>query len=64
MIEVLEYHNYTGSVEFSAEDGIFFGKVQGIKDLVSYEGVDLNDLTENFKEAVDDYLETKKLLNK
>lgn len=27
-----------GSVEFSDEDGVFFGKVQGVRSLISYEG--------------------------
>lgn len=29
---------YVGSVEFSDEDGVFFGKVQGVRSLISYEG--------------------------
>lgn len=27
-----------GSVEFSDADGVFFGKVQGVRSLISYEG--------------------------
>lgn len=29
---------YVGSVEFSDADGVFFGKVQGVRSLISYEG--------------------------
>ena len=36
MNNTMEYKSYVGSVEFSEEDGIFFGKVMGIRALVSY----------------------------
>ena len=54
---VLEYKGYTGTVEFSAEDNILFGKVIGIDGLISYEGESVSSLKEDFKAAVDDYLE-------
>ncbi|MBQ9880148.1 MAG: type II toxin-antitoxin system HicB family antitoxin, partial [Clostridia bacterium] len=47
---------YVGSVEFSEEDSLFFGKVLGIRALVSYEGENARDLVEDFHGAVDDYL--------
>ena len=34
----MEYKGYVGSVEFSEEDVIFYGKVMGIRSLISYEG--------------------------
>lgn len=55
-MDILEYKGYTGSIEFSEEDNLFFGKVIGIRSLVSYEGKDINELTEDFQGAVDDYL--------
>ena len=54
---ILEYKGYYGSVEFSLADGVLFGKVQGIKSLISYEGKTLPDLYEDFCGAIDDYLE-------
>ena len=53
----MEYKGYVGSVEFSEEDGIFFGKVMGIRSLISYEGTDAKSLVEDFHGAVDDYLQ-------
>ena len=38
MNNTMEYKGYVGSVEFSEADGVFFGKVQGIRSLISYEG--------------------------
>lgn len=53
---MMKYRGYVGSIEFSEEDGIFFGKVQGIHALISYEGATLQELENNFCGAVDDYL--------
>lgn len=64
MANYLKYKNYIGSVEFSAEDGVLFGKVAGINDLVSYEGTSVKELQQAFKEAVNDYLETCKDLGR
>lgn len=38
MNNTMEYKGYVGSVEFSEEDGLFYGKVMGIRALISYEG--------------------------
>lgn len=57
MNNLMEYKGYVGSVEFSEKDGMFFGKVQGIRSLISYEGADAKSLVGDFHEAVDDYLE-------
>ena len=56
MSDTLEYKGFTGSVEFSKEDNIFFGKVIGIRSLVSYEGKNITSLIDDFHRAVDDYL--------
>ncbi|MBO9585861.1 MAG: type II toxin-antitoxin system HicB family antitoxin [Flavobacterium sp.] len=64
MKNYLEYNGYIGTLEFSADDKIFFGKIQGINDLVTFEGSSVTELEESFKDAVDDYLETCKVLNK
>ena len=45
-----------GSVEFSEEDGLFYGKVMGIRALISYEGSTAAELVNDFHDAVDDYL--------
>ena len=38
MNNTMEYKGYLGSVEFSEEDALFYGKILGIRVLVSYEG--------------------------
>lgn len=57
MSNTMEYKNYVGSVEFSESDGVFFGKVMGIRAMISYEGTTAKELVEDFHGAVDDYLE-------
>ena len=52
----LEYKGYTGSIEYSKEDDLLFGKVLGINGLISYEGRTGNELEADFKEAIDAYL--------
>ena len=52
----MEYKGYIGSVEFSESDELFYGKVQGVRSLISYEGSTAAELVADFHGAVDDYL--------
>lgn len=56
MHNTMLYKGYVGSVEFSEENNLFFGKVQGIRALISYEGATAAELVSDFHAAVDDYL--------
>jgi predicted HicB family RNase H-like nuclease len=56
MNDVIEYKGFLGSVRFSADDGVFYGKIEGTDDLVSFEGSTVAELTDAFREAVDDYI--------
>lgn len=56
MKNTMEYKGYAGSVEYSDGDGIFFGKVQFIRALISYEGSNAEELRQDFHDGVDDYL--------
>ena len=56
MNNTFEYRDYIGTIEFSEEDALFFGKVMGIRSLISYEGKNANELISDFHSAVDDYL--------
>ena len=52
----LKYKGYIGSVGFSEADQVFFGKVEGIDGLINFEGGSVQELTDSFHEAIDDYL--------
>jgi predicted HicB family RNase H-like nuclease len=56
MKNALRYQDFIGSVHFSAEDDCFFGKIEGIDDLVTFEGRDVDELKRAFREAVEDYI--------
>ena len=64
MNTLLQYRGYYGSLEASPEDNCLFGKLQFIRALVSYEGQTVAQLSEAFRAAVDDYLETCATLGK
>ena len=57
MKNMISYKDYIGTVNFSEEDMVFFGKVVGITDSISFEGDTVESLIEDFHEAVDEYLE-------
>ncbi len=52
----LEYKGYSGTVNYSSEDKVFWGKLDGIHATVSYEGHDAKSLEKSFRDSVDDYL--------
>lgn len=56
MSNTLQYKGYTGSVEFSEEDECLFGKVLGVRALISYEGMSVQELKKDFMDSIDDYL--------
>ncbi len=57
MSNLLSYKNYNGTVEYSKEDRCLFGKVVGIRSLLSYEGVSVQELEQDFKNVIDEYLD-------
>ena len=58
MKNAMTYKGYAARIEFDAEDRIFFGRLTGIRDMVTFHGQTVNELEAAFKEAVDHYLDT------
>ena len=58
MNNFLNYKNYMARVEFDPEDRIFFGRIAGLNDIITFQGETVNELISGFEEAVDDYLAT------
>ena len=56
LLSTMTHRGYTGSVEVSKEDNCLCGKVLFIRALLTYEGQTLNELREDFKGVVDEYL--------
>ena len=57
MNNVLKYKGYYAVVQYSAEDEVLYGKIEGINDLVSFESDNISDIKSEFESAVDDYIE-------
>ncbi|MFT3752666.1 MAG: type II toxin-antitoxin system HicB family antitoxin [Paludibacter sp.] len=53
---ILNYKGFIGSVHFSADDNVFFGKLEGINDLVTFEGETVKELTNAFHYVVDEHI--------
>lgn len=57
MSNLFKYGDFLGSVQFSADDEIFYGKILGIDDLVTFEGSSVRELKKSFKDSVNDYIQ-------
>ena len=53
--KMLEHRGYLGSLLYSEEDEIFHGRLEFIRDLVTYEGRNARSVKKAFCEAVDDH---------
>ena len=57
MSEYLEYKGFKGTVAYSAEDDLLYGKVIGVPNTsIMYDGKCLESLKADFREAIDFYL--------
>ncbi|MDR4954238.1 type II toxin-antitoxin system HicB family antitoxin [Chryseobacterium sp. ES2] len=56
-MSILEHRGIKGSVEYDIENQIFYGKLLNINGAVMYEAVESKEFFENFREAVDEYIE-------
>ena len=56
MKDVITYKGFIGSVHFASEDKVFYGKIEGINDLITFEGESVSKLEEGFKYMVDEHI--------
>jgi predicted HicB family RNase H-like nuclease len=57
-MSTMTYKGYAARVEYDDADGIFFGRIAGIRDGVSFHADTVAELKRAFAEAVDDYVAT------
>ena len=57
MMNTMTYKGYIARVEFDPRDNIFWGKVLGVADRISFEGETVDQLIEDFHNAINFYLE-------
>ena len=56
MKNAMTYKGYIGTVEYNEEDNCLFGRIAGIRDIISYDGESVEEIRTAFKGAVNDYL--------
>lgn len=56
MKDVIEYKGFIGTVHFSMEDRVFYGKIEGINDLITFEGKSVDELITAFQESIENYI--------
>lgn len=64
MENILRYKDFIGSVRYSNDDKVFYGKIEFITDLVTFEGTSVSELEAAFAEAVEDYIQLCDTVNK
>ena len=63
MDNIMRYKGYWAEIKYSDEDECFCGYIEGLKeDIISFEGESVKDLKRDFKNAIEDYLKTCKIL--
>jgi predicted HicB family RNase H-like nuclease len=55
--DFLKYKDYQGSVEYSSDDRLFFGRVLFIDSLLMFHGSSVEEIEKSFKETVESYIE-------
>lgn len=55
-MNTMTHRGYTARVDFDERDGIFVGRVLGVRDAISFHGETVAELTAAFRAAVDHYL--------
>lgn len=53
----MRYKGYTGRVTFDDEAGLFHGEVEGLRDVVTFQGRAVDELRQAFRDSIDDYLD-------
>lgn len=53
----LAYRGYTATVEYDEDDKLWHGTLDGIKDLVNFHAFEIENIEQEFRNAVDDYLD-------
>lgn len=53
---MMNYKGYRAAVAYDDEAGIFHGEVIGTRDVITFEGVSVEQLRKEFRFSIDDYL--------
>jgi predicted HicB family RNase H-like nuclease len=57
MKKMKAYKGYTATVEFDADEMVLHGRVDNLRDVISFQAASVENLQPAFEEAIDDYLD-------
>ena len=55
-MNTMNYKGYAAKINFDERDNIFWGRVLGLKDSITFEGETVSELARDFHNAVDHYI--------
>ena len=56
-MDTIKYKGYEARIGYIEGDDVFYGRVLGVRDIITFEGTSIEELHGAFAEAIDDYLE-------
>ena len=60
MNNTITYKGFTSRVKYSADDGIFVGRVTGVEDIIAFEGSTIDELKKEMEKMIEFHLEVCK----
>jgi len=63
MNKKLSYKGYTAIIQYSNEDKVYFGKLENMNDIITFETQNIEDMELTFKNTVDTYIQDRNILN-
>ena len=55
-MNIMSHSGYTARIEFDERDGIFVGRILGLRSIISFHGQTVEELRGQFAAAIDDYV--------
>ena len=53
---MMEYKGYLGTVEYDAEARIFHGDIINTRDVITFQGITVNEIEKAFRDSINDYI--------
>lgn len=53
----LKYKGYAGRAEYDDEAGVFHGEIIGLRDVITFQGTNVEELETEFRESINIYLD-------
>lgn len=54
---MMQYKGYTGYVVYDDEAHIFHGEVIGLRAVITFQGITVDEIEQAFKDSIDDYID-------